>query len=139
MMEKIYSAEHPHKSFILNNIGFAYSYLNEHQQALEFHLKALKMNETLYENKDHPDLARSLYNVGKAYENLNDHLKMLDFKVKGLQMFQRLVYYSNNSNANTTDLIRTLFNSGKSILIYKNKYFKLKYFEYDEFQYFKIR
>ena len=75
---------------VYNNLGYAYGYLGDHKNALEFKLKALGIRKKVLP-PDHPDLAISYGNVGTTYGDLGDHNKALEFKLKALEIQKKVL------------------------------------------------
>jgi len=89
MRQKVLPEDHPEIATSLNNLGFSYSILGDHQKSLEYYQKALKLFQKVLP-KDHPDIASSLNNFGFSYSILGDHQKSLEYYQKALEMRQKV-------------------------------------------------
>ncbi len=71
----------------LMNIGVAYKYLNKHKNALQYHLRSLKIKE---ENGDSEEsLATSLNYIGIAYYDLSKYDKAIEYLVNSLNLIEK--------------------------------------------------
>lgn len=73
-----------------NNLGSAYGALGDHEKALEYQLKALKIVEQVLP-PTHPSLASSYNNVGTTYLHLGDHEKALEYQLKDLAICEQVL------------------------------------------------
>lgn len=70
----------------LNNLGSVWYHLGDYQKALQYHLEALEMRETLYQNQPHRQITRSLNHLGSVWQKLFDYEKARECHVKALEM-----------------------------------------------------
>ncbi|MFP4470263.1 MAG: ATP-binding protein [Bacteroidales bacterium] len=68
---------------IINEMGVSYRKVDMYEQALEMHLKALKLFEDLDDNMG---IAFALANIGNVYFALDQHHKALDYNMQSLKI-----------------------------------------------------
>ncbi|MFW5705949.1 MAG: tetratricopeptide repeat protein, partial [Bacteroidota bacterium] len=68
---------------IINEMGVSYRKVDMYEQALEMHLKALKLFEHLDDNMG---IAFALANIGNVYFALDQHHKALDYNMQSLKI-----------------------------------------------------
>ncbi len=66
-----------------NSTGIISAAEGENAKALEYHLKALSINEEL---RDEAAIAKSLSNIGIVYNNAQDYLKAIEYYQRSLKM-----------------------------------------------------
>lgn len=69
---------------ILGNIGVVYDNLGDYNKALEYYLQALKMHESLPNNKG--AVAAGLNNIGLIYSHIKNYDLALNFQRRALQL-----------------------------------------------------
>ncbi|CCQ69688.1 hypothetical protein CWATWH0402_3461 [Crocosphaera watsonii WH 0402] len=70
---------------MLNQIGFIFNRLGNYEEALDFFLQALNINQ---ESGNKPEEANSSQNVGVAYDGLKEYQKAKQYLEKALVMFE---------------------------------------------------
>jgi tetratricopeptide (TPR) repeat protein len=88
LKSKYSKGEHPYIANSLNNIGYTYGELGNHNKALEYKTKALEIRQKSL-GDDHPDVANSLNNIGYTYGELGNHNKALEYQTKALDIRQK--------------------------------------------------
>jgi tetratricopeptide (TPR) repeat protein len=73
----------------LNNIGRIYSDQGEYGKALDYHQRALAMQQKLYDGP-HPNVAASLDNMGAVHALKGEYAKALEYQKQALAMRQKL-------------------------------------------------
>ena len=71
----------------LSGIGAAYDAMNNHREALRYHLRALKTFETAHYKMGE---ARAFHDLGQSYNRLGDRQKAIDFHSKSLHLREEL-------------------------------------------------
>jgi len=102
---------------ILQNIGNAFSHLEKHVKALEYHKKSLEMRQRIQSNRPTATtsmLAYSFSKVGQCYYNLKDYRNAVAMHSKALEIRQ-----NNNNNTDCNDTANSFHNLGSS-------YFRLR-------------
>ena len=66
-----------------HNVGYVYGELGEHEQALEYYLKVLAIQEKIL-SKNHPDIATTYDNIGYEYERLGNDKRSPKYYLKAL-------------------------------------------------------
>jgi serine phosphatase RsbU (regulator of sigma subunit) len=85
----------------LNNIGNAFNNLEKGNEALEYHLKALKIREELFDQAKHngnpdemdrskKDISASYSNIGNAYDKLGDKKQAIEYHTKSLVLKEEI-------------------------------------------------
>ncbi|MBL8005398.1 MAG: tetratricopeptide repeat protein [Candidatus Kapabacteria bacterium] len=72
---------------VYNVLGNVYQNLSDYPKALEYHSKALQINEEIGK-KD--GIATNLGNIGITYRNLSDYPKALEYYTKALQLSEEI-------------------------------------------------
>lgn len=82
--------ERPHLDVAkaLSNLGYAYSRLKKHLQAIEHYDAALKMYRQTHSNQ-HKDIARTLFNLGCTYGYLNNYPQEIEHYDAALKMYRQ--------------------------------------------------
>jgi len=85
-----YAPGSPELATAYNNLGSSYSNLGEHEKALEYQLKSLKIEEQVLP-PNHPDRATSYNNMGTTYGELGEHEKELEYQLKALEIREQVL------------------------------------------------
>ena len=72
-----------------SNLGLTYGELGNHQKALEYQLKALKIREAALSPDDFA-LANSYNNLGHSYGNLGNHHRALEYILRALNICEKV-------------------------------------------------
>jgi len=78
------------KSRIYDMLGRAYENLGKHDEALEYHLKALDIRK-FFEKENHPNFALSYNNLALVYKSLGEDERALEYFLKALNI-QKLAH-----------------------------------------------
>ncbi|CAF3347911.1 unnamed protein product [Rotaria sp. Silwood2] len=87
-------------AYCLNNIGHGLHKKQKFARALEFHMRALKIRQSILP-RDHALIAQSLRNLGLEYCKLGECNRALDYNTKALEIVQRTVPDVHWSRAHT--------------------------------------
>ena len=72
-----------------SNLGLTYGDMGNHQNALEYQMKALAIREAIL-SPDDPALANSYNNIGHTYGNLGDHATALQYILRAINICERV-------------------------------------------------
>lgn len=72
-----------------SNLGLTYGDMGNHQNALEYQMKALAIREAIL-SPDDPALANSYNNIGHTYGNLGDHDTALQYILRAINICERV-------------------------------------------------
>ena len=75
-----------------NLLGLLYNELGEYNKAVEYHIKALGLNDELLPIEIQSK-ATSMNNLGLVYQNLNQHDNAIPYFLKGLEQKKNLILY----------------------------------------------
>jgi len=75
-----------------NLLGLLYNELGEYNKAVEYHIKALGLNDELLP-LEIQSKATSMNNLGLVYQNLNQHNNAIPYFLKGLEQKKNLILY----------------------------------------------
>ncbi|NVO11066.1 MAG: tetratricopeptide repeat protein [Bacteroidales bacterium] len=78
------------KSSAYNNIGVVYCHKGDYNQALEYHRKALAIDEKVF-GKDHSSTATSYSNIGTVYDYKNDYDHALEYLGKASAIDEKVL------------------------------------------------
>ena len=70
-------------------LALAYIGREDYDKAMEYHLKALEIRETML-GMEHPDTATSYNNIGLVYHNQGDYPKALEYYTKALAIREKV-------------------------------------------------
>ena len=85
----IYSDTHPLVAQAYDNVGSGYGKIGDHQKALEYGEKALRIRLSIF-GEDHPDIIQSYNNLGSEYGNLGDYKKALEYCTHALKIAEAI-------------------------------------------------
>ncbi|MEE1323759.1 MAG: tetratricopeptide repeat protein, partial [Bacteroidales bacterium] len=111
-----------------NNIGLVYATLGDHDKALEYLNKALKIYKEVFGEK-HTNTAKSYDNIGVVYNELGYYNKALEFYNKALEIRKPLLEENNSDTAMSYNHIGVvLYNLGyyDKAMEYHNKSLEIR-------------
>ena len=77
-------------STLYNNIGYIYNIQNDFTKAIEYHRKALEIDEKVL-GTNHPDVAISYKNIGVIYHNQGNYIEALVYIKKALEIEEKVL------------------------------------------------
>jgi len=109
---------HPVVAEIYNNlgvvyqeIGFAFYYNGEYDEAIKYHKKALEARLIVHQNTpDHTEIAASYSHLGAAYYSKGTYDEAVRYSEKALSI--KLAVYTTSSNPNHHDIVDSYNNLG---------------------------
>lgn len=104
LCEELYDAEHPYRAIPYNNIGIVYEKLGEYRKSVEYHLKALEIQEKTI-GVEHPNTAASYNNIGLAYSYLSEYDRALEYLVRALRIYEKTL---GNIHPNTANIYNNI-------------------------------
>jgi len=85
LLETLPDPDQPLKANILNDLGFTYGALGNHEESLRYHKQALDIQIEQF-GEQHRDTAQSLNNVGVTYGDLENHDEALKYLTRALNI-----------------------------------------------------
>ncbi|MGK7935843.1 MAG: tetratricopeptide repeat protein [Xenococcaceae cyanobacterium] len=71
----------------MGNLGIAYRYLGEDQQAIEFYQQVLELRKKI---DDRAGEGRALYDIGHVYSDLRQHQRAIELYSQALVIWQEV-------------------------------------------------